>query len=149
MTGMTATPDPAPSPVSVLGLDHLNLRVADLERSLAFYCGVLGMREVRRNTRADGGVSLVALRAGNCVIFLQPSPGYGPPVDDKESGLDHYSLEIEAHDAAALEVHLRAHDVQIVTGPVKRWGGHGDGTSIYVRDPDGHEVELKQYNLGG
>ena len=146
---MTATSDNAPIPISVLGLDHLNLRVADLERALAFYGGVLGMREVRRNSRADGSVSFVALRAGNCVVFLQPSPGYTPPADDKDSGLDHYSLEIEAHDPEALAAHLRAHDVPIVTGPVKRWGGHGDGTSIYVRDPDGHEVGLKQYNLGG
>ncbi len=144
-----STSDSAPTPISVLGLDHLNLRVADLERALSFYGGVLGMREVRRNSRADGSVSLVALRAGNCVVFLQPSPGYAPPADDKDSGLDHYSLEIEAHDPEALAVHLRAHGVPIATGPAKRWGGHGDGTSIYVRDPDGHEVELKQYNLGG
>ena len=142
------TPSPA-GPISVLGLDHLNLRVADLDRALAFYSDVLGMREVKRNTRADGSVSLVALRAGNCVVFLQPSPGYIAPADDKDSGLDHYSLEIEAHDPEALADYLRAHNVQIVTGPVKRWGAHGDGTSIYVRDPDGHEVELKQYNLGG
>ena len=140
--------EPSPSPVSVLGLDHLNLRVADLEKSLAFYGGVLGMREVKRNQRADGSVSLVALRAGNCVVFLQPSPGYRAPADEKDSGLDHYSLEIEAQDPEALAAHLRSHNVEIVTGPAKRWGGHGDGTSIYVRDPDGHEVELKQYNLG-
>ena len=146
---MSAASPSATSPISVLGLDHLNLRVADLDRALTFYAGVLGMREVKRNTRGDGSVSLVALRAGNCVVFLQPSPGYSPPADEKDAGLDHYSLEIEAHDAAALAAHLRAHNVPIVTGPVKRWGGHGDGTSIYVRDPDGHEVELKQYNLGG
>jgi len=137
------------APISVLGLDHLNLRVADLDRSLAFYTRVLGLREVKRNTRQDGTVSLVALRAGNCVVFLQPSPGYQAPQDDKDSGLDHYSLEIEAHDPEALTAHLKAHDVPIVTGPAKRWGAHGDGTSIYVRDPDNHEIELKQYNLGG
>ena len=146
---MSAASHNATGPISVLGLDHLNLRVADLERAMGFYAGVLGMREVKRNTRADGRVSLVALRAGNCVVFLQPSPGYAPPADEKDSGLDHYSLEIEAHDPEALVAQLRAHNVQVVTGPAKRWGGHGDGTSIYVRDPDGHEVELKQYNLGG
>jgi hypothetical protein len=30
---------------------------------------------------------------------------------------------------------------------VRRWGAHGDGTSVYVRDPDGNHLELKQYNL--
>jgi glyoxylase I family protein len=141
--------DSSSTPISVLGLDHLNIRVADLDRSLAFYGGVLGMREVKRNTRADGSASLVAMRAGNCVVFLQPSPGYRAPADDKDSGLDHYSLEIEAQDPEALAAYLRSNNVHIVTGPAKRWGGHGDGTSIYVHDPDGHEVELKQYNLGG
>jgi glyoxylase I family protein len=134
--------------VSVLGLDHLNIRVADLERALGFYRDVLGMREVRRSTRADGSVSLLALRAGNCVVFLQPSPGYAPPADEKASGLDHYSLEIEAQDAAQLAARLRERGVRVVTGPAKRWGAHGDGTSVYVRDPDGHQVELKQYDLG-
>src|SRR5687768_17299202 len=151
MTSAAPTPDAAHShsPIGVLGLDQLDLRVADLDLALAFYAGVLGMREVRRNTRADGSVSLVALRAGNCVVFLQPSPGYAPPQDETQSGLDHYSLEIEAHDPEALAAYLWSRNVTIVTGPIKRWGGHGDGTSIYVRDPDGHEVELKQYNLTG
>jgi glyoxylase I family protein len=134
--------------VSVLGADHLNLRVADLDRALAFYGQRLGMKEVRRNTRADGSVSLVAMRAGNTVVFLQPAPGYRPPDDDRARGLDHFSLEIEATDPAALAAALRAAGVEVLEGPVKRWGAHGDGTSVYVRDPDGHHLELKQYNLG-
>jgi len=146
---MTPAPAREAAPISILGLDHLNLRVADLDRSLAFYTRVLGLREVKRNARPDGTVSLVALRAGNCVVFLHPSPDYKAPSDDKDSGLDHYSFEIEARDPESLAQHLKAHDVPIVTGPAKRWGGHGDGTSIYVRDPDTHEIELKQYNLGG
>ena len=131
--------------VSVLGLDHLNIRVADLERALGFYRDVLGMREVKRNRRDDGSVSLLALRAGNCVVFLQPSPGYTPPADEKASGLDHYSLEVEAQDGETLAALLRQRGVDVVRGPVKRWGAHGDGMSVYVRDPDGHQVELKQY----
>ncbi len=134
--------------VAVLGLDHLNIRVADLDRALGFYRDVLGMREARRSTRQDGSVSLLALRAGNTVVFLQPAPGYVPPSDPKAGGLDHYSLEIDAQDAGALAARLRAQGVEVVQGPVKRWGAHGDGTSVYVRDPDGHQVELKQYDLG-
>lgn len=130
--------------VSILGVDHLNLRVADLDRALAFYTGVLGLREIRRNRRADGGVSLLALRAGNAIIFLQPAPGYTPPPHG-QGGLDHYSLEIEPQDPERLAARLRARDVEIVQGPVGRFGAHGDGTSVYVRDPDGHQLELKQY----
>lgn len=134
--------------ISVIGIDHANLRVADLDRALRFYQGVLGMKELRRNTRADGSVSLLALRAGNAIIFLQPNPGYIPLEDPRKDGLDHYSLEVEMADPQALAAWLREQGVEIAEGPVKRYGAHGDGTSIYVRDPDGHRVELKQYNLG-
>jgi glyoxylase I family protein len=134
--------------VGVLGFDHLNLRVADLDRSLAFYAGLLGLKEARRTTRADGSVGLVALRAGNGVVFLQPAPGYRPPADAKQGGLDHFSLEIEATDPEALAARLREAGVEVLEGPVRRWGAHGEGTSVYVSDPDGHHLELKQYNLG-
>jgi glyoxylase I family protein len=137
------------SAVQVLGLDHLNIRVADLERAIAFYGGVLGMQVAQRNKRPDGSPSLVAMRAGNSVVFLQPAPAYVAPADHRTSGLDHYSLEIEATSPEALVERLKNAGVEIDEGPVKRWGGHGHGTSVYVRDPDGHRVELKQYNLGG
>ncbi len=134
--------------INVLGFDHLNLRVADLDRALRFYVGLLGLTEVRRNTRQDGNVSLLALRAGNTVVFLQPAPDYQPPADERQSGLDHFSLEIEAQDPPALADWLRQQGVEVLQGPVQRYGAHGEGTSVYVRDPDGHHLELKQYNLG-
>lgn len=134
--------------IQVIGFDHVNLRVADLERSLRFYRDLLGLREVQRNPRPDGSVSLLALRAGSAIIFLQPSPGYVPPEDQRQSGLDHYSLHVETQDPDALAAWLRAQGVMVVEGPVRRFGASGQGTSIYVRDPDGHRLELKQYNLG-
>src|SRR5215217_4280434 len=99
---MEASNSPAVAGVRVLGLDHLNIRVADLDRAIAFYGGVLGMQIAQRNRRPDGSPSLVAMRAGNCVVFLQPAPHYVPPADHAASGLDHYSLEIEATSAEAL-----------------------------------------------
>jgi glyoxylase I family protein len=136
--------------IRAIGVDHLNIRIADLDRALRFYKDILGLPEARRNTRPNGTVSLVALRAGNSIVFLQPSPGYTPLADAKQSGLDHYSLEIEPTPGGpeAFATWLREHDVPIDEGPVKRYGAHGDGTSIYVKDPDGHRIELKQYNLG-
>jgi catechol 2,3-dioxygenase-like lactoylglutathione lyase family enzyme len=133
--------------IGVTGIDHLNLRVADLERALRFYSGVLGLREVRRTTRPDGSPGLLALRAGNGLLFLQPAPDYRPPADRAASGLDHFSLEIEARSPDELVDRLRRAGVEIVEGSVKRFGAHGDGTSVYVADPDGHRLELKQYNL--
>ena len=134
--------------IRVVGLDHINIRVADLERALRFYTEVLGLHVVQRTTRKDGSPGLAALRAGTSIIFLQPSPGY-TPVEHAQSGLDHFSLEIEKFESpAAIEAYLKERRVDIVEGPVKRFAAHGDGTSIYVRDPDGHRIELKQYDLG-
>src|SRR5258708_38476118 len=133
--------------IRVYGFDHVNIRVADLDRALRFYTGVLGLQEIRRSTSREGKVSLLALRAGDSIIFLQPSPGYEPPDDHKQSGLDHYSLKIDLVDPQALLAALRDQHVEIVEGPVTRDGAHGKGTSIYVRDPDGHRIEIKQYNL--
>lgn len=150
---MTASDSVSAAPtaplVSVLGYDHVNLRVADLDRALRFYTGVLGLKEIKRSTRADGSPGLLALRAGNGIIFLQPTPGYTALSDHRQSGLDHYSLEIEVTDPTALAERLQRAGVEIIEGPVKRHGAHGYGTSIYVRDLDGHHLELKQYNLGG
>ena len=78
----------------------------------------------------------------------EPAPDFRPPGDDRAAGLDHYSLEIEATDPAALADRLRKAGVEVLEGPVKRWGAHGEGMSVYVRDRDGHHLELKQYNLG-
>src|SRR2546430_2072504 len=105
--------------IRVIGLDHINIRVADLDRAIEFYTGALGLHVVQRNRRRDGSPGLVALRAGGSIIFLQPSPGYAP-VDHGESGLDHYSLEIEKFESGeAFAAFLREKKVKIVEGPVK------------------------------
>ena len=132
----------------MLGVDHLNLRVADLERSLRFYQGLLGLREAQRN-RAAGRAGVAGRHAGGERRRLPPAgAGLPPPGGLARSGLDHFSLEIEAQDPATLAARLREAGVEVLEGPVQRWGAHGEGTSVYVRDPDGHHLELKQYNLG-
>jgi len=127
----------------LLGLDHVVLRVRDLEAALRFYCGALGCTEERRVE----AVGLYQLRAGAALIDLVPvdSPigrrGGGPPGREAHN-VDHFCLRIEPFDAEALGAHLRAHGVE--PGDVgERYGADGHGPSMYVRDPDGNVVELK------
>ena len=130
-------------PLAILGIDHVVLRVADLERALRFYCEVLGCT-VERRIEALG---LIQLRAGAALLDLVPvdSPlgraGGGPP-DPERRNVDHLALRIEPFDEAALRDWLERHGVE--PGDVgERYGAEGSGPSMYLRDPDGNVVELK------
>lgn len=129
--------------MKLLGLDHVVLRVRDLEAALGFYVGALGCSEERRLD----ALGLVQLRAGASLIDLVPvdSPlgkaGGGTP-DPAARNVDHFCLRIEPFDAGALAQHLRSHDIE--PGDVsERYGADGYGPSLYLRDPDGNVVELK------
>ncbi len=126
------TPPSTPG-FATLGLDHLVLRVADMDRALAFYCGVLGLREERRVER----IGLVQLRAGAAMVDLVPA------VDgERGRNLDHFALRIAPWRPDAIRAHLAAHGYA-TPEPALRYGAEGDGWSIYVDDPEGNTVELK------
>ncbi len=119
----------------ILGIDHVVLRVADLERAIAFYEGVLGAKVERRSE----SFGLVQLRAGRSLIDL-----IGAPAGEiKGAGnMDHFALRIEPFDEGAIRAHLEAHSIEV--GEVKtRYGAEGNGPSLYIEDPDGNTVELK------
>jgi catechol 2,3-dioxygenase-like lactoylglutathione lyase family enzyme len=119
------------------------LRIRDLERSLAFYCGVLGCREERRLD----SLGLVQLRAGSGLIDLVPVDGPlgragGPPPGEEGRNLDHFALQLERFEPDALRAQLAAAGLE--AGEVaERYGAEGTGPSLYLRDPDGNTVELK------
>lgn len=140
MPGDRPTPDGA---IRVRGLDHIVLRVTDLDRMIAFYGEVLGCPVERR----QDAIGLVQLRAGNALIDLVPvdgklgrEGGAAPGVGGRN--LDHLCLRVEPFDEAAIRRHLDAHGVR--AGPVEsRYGAEGEGPSIYLSDPEGNTVELK------
>lgn len=128
---------------AIRDIDHLVLRVVDLDAMLGFYCGVLGCTVERR----QDALGLVQLRAGRSLIDLVPITGPlgrrggGPPVPDGRN-MDHFCLRIEPWDEAAITAHLARHGIAPgETGT--RYGAEGDGPSIYIADPEGNTVELK------
>ncbi len=142
----TSSDDPVDSPVDIQGLDHVVIRVADLERALAFYRDALGCAEERR----IDGIGLVQLRAGASLIDLVPvdSPlgraggGAAPAAGAGGRNMDHFALQIASFDADAIRAHLLSHGIE--AGEVgRRYGAQGNGPSIYLLDPDGNTVELK------
>jgi catechol 2,3-dioxygenase-like lactoylglutathione lyase family enzyme len=125
--------------IQVAGLDHLVLRVADLDRAIRFYGDVLGCHVERRLDEPK----LVQLRAGASMIDLVPGSGAARS-EEAAAGrnLDHFAVRISTFDFQVLADHLRRHGVAV--GEVRRrYGAEGYGSSLYITDPDGNVVELK------
>lgn len=129
--------------IRIRELDHVVLRVVDLEAMLHFYCQVLGCAVERR----EDDMGLIQLRAGRSLLDLVPvdSPlgrtGGGRP-DHQAHNMDHFCLRVEPFDEAAIRAHLEAAGIR--AGPLhSRYGAEGKGPSIYVTDPEGNTVELK------
>ena len=126
------------SPISFKGIDHVVLRVTDIERSLAFYCGVLGLAL----ERIIDDLQIYQLRCGANLIDLQVAAPALPLAAREQRGMEHLCLMVDG-DFAAVRRHLATQGVPIVFGPTELYGATGFGTSVYVRDPDDHTLELK------
>lgn len=121
----------------ITDLDHLVLRVADMERSVAWYRDVLGLPAVRLEEWRRGEVPFVSVRVNDrTIIDLQVGEVTG-------TNVDHLALVVEGADLAALAASGRFGDVR---PPRSLFGARGQGWGIYVTDPDGHTVELRTYD---
>ena len=132
-----------PAPFALRGLDHVVLRVRDLEASRRFYLDVLGCAREKEQP----AIGLFQLRAGSALIDLVPVDGPlgargGPPPGPDARNLDHFALQIAPFDEGAIRAHLARHGVAVAEAG-RRYGAEGDGPSVYVADPDGNIVELK------
>lgn len=127
----------------ILRLDHLVLRVRDLDAMVRFYTGVLGCTLERRQEE----LGLYQLRAGASLIDLVTVDGQlgragGAAPGHEGRNLDHFCLRIEPFDPQALRTLLSSRGVD--PGDVaQRYGAEGEGPSLYLSDPEGNMVELK------
>ena len=132
-----------PHAINLAGIDHVVLRITELERALAFYTEVLGCTVARRRDE----LGLYHLQAGRSMIDLVPVDGKlgsagGAAPGAEGRNVDHFCLRVEPFDAAAIRAHLVGHGIDV--GDVaERFGAEGVGPSLYVTDPDGNVVELK------
>jgi catechol 2,3-dioxygenase-like lactoylglutathione lyase family enzyme len=120
-------------------LDHLALKVTDMDKTLHFYHQVLGLELLRASgPNAEGGRAAV-LQAGGQKLDLFSRPDFVSADKDKPVGMDHLCLIMEIASLEDLMAHLQQAEVEIFWGPVERHGS----TSVYVYDPDGVHVELR------
>jgi catechol 2,3-dioxygenase-like lactoylglutathione lyase family enzyme len=114
-------------------IDHVVLRVRDIDAMRRFYCEVLGAEHVAWRPQ----FRMSHLRAGSSMIDLVIAD---PPAEGRN--LDHFCLRVEPFDQEAIVAHLKRHGVEI--GPIRdRFGAEGNGISIYLTDPEGNTIELK------
>ena len=129
--------------ISIREIDHVVLRVSDIDAMRRFYCDVLGATHVAY--RPEFGMS--HLKAGRSMIDLITVDGTlgkaGGAAPGREGrNLDHLCLRVEPFDQEAIVAHLKRHGVAV--GEIRRrYGAEGNGVSIYVQDPEGNTVELK------
>ena len=120
----------------VSAFDHLVLNVGDVERSLAFYCGALGLQPVRVDEWRAGKIKFPSVRINSSTIIdLFSGPRGG-------SNVDHICLVVQPLDWQQV---IASGIFTLVEGPVGRFGARGNATSIYVQDPDANIVELRWY----
>jgi lactoylglutathione lyase len=121
---------------------HTMLRVGDLDRSIAFYTEVLGMRLLRRHDYPEGKFTLAFVgfqdEAEGAVIEL--THNWGVESYELGNGYGHIALEVPDAYAACDAIKARGGKVTREAGPMK----HGSTVIAFVEDPDGYKIELIQ-----
>ena len=121
---------------------HTMLRVGDLERSLSFYLGVLGMKLLRRRDYPEGKFTLAFVGYGpeSEQAALELTHNWETKSYQVGSGYGHVALEVEDAYAACAEIKQKGGVVTREAGPMK----HGTTVIAFVQDPDGYQIELIQ-----
>ncbi|HEX5094192.1 MAG TPA: lactoylglutathione lyase [Burkholderiales bacterium] len=119
---------------------HTMLRVGDMQRSVDFYTGVLGMKVLRTTDRPEQKYSLafVGYDDESRATVLELTYNYGVDRYDLGSAYGHVAIEVEDAARACEAVRARGGKVTREAGPVK------GGTSViaFVEDPDGYKIEF-------
>ena len=118
------------------------LRVGDLERSIAFYTEVLGMKLLRRQDYPDGRFTLafVGFAPESEQAVLELTHNWDTPRYELGDGFGHVAIAVPDACAACAEIKRRGGTVTREAGPMK----HGTTVIAFAQDPDGYKIELIQ-----
>ena len=120
--------------IEVAGIDHVVINVSDAERAMRWYQKHLGFEPERYGEWLSGKAPFLSMRVNEVtVIDLLET-------DRSGENVDHISFRI----TGSLE-DLATEDVEIVREFESVYGAMGWGPALYIRDPDGNVIELKQY----
>jgi catechol 2,3-dioxygenase-like lactoylglutathione lyase family enzyme len=128
--------------INIVAIDHVVLRVSDLERMVRFYVDVLGAKLEKEQE----DIGLYQLRVGASLVDLVPVDSKlgqmgGAAPGSQARNVDHVAFRVLPWDGDAILRHLNGHWIE---AEIKsRYGAEGDGPSIYLTDPEGNGLELK------
>lgn len=125
--------------VRITALDHIVLRVSDVERSLRWYTECLGLAPVRVEEWRAGECPVPSVRvSGETIIDL-----ISGEVNHKSRNLDHFCMVVSTDDLALVR---SSGKFEIVRDPdFELYGARGYADGLYIADPDGNEIELRAY----
>ena len=118
------------------------LRVGDLDRSISFYCDVLGMKLLRRKDYPSGEFTLAFVGYGDEKdhTVLELTYNWGKDSYELGNAYGHIALGVEDIYAACDTIRDQGGKISREPGPMK----HGTTVIAFVEDPDGYKVELIQ-----
>ncbi len=145
-------------------IEHIAIRVTDLDRSIAFYRDVMGLKPVGRRMLGDGAIEQVVFRVGEDILVLFYSHkaevvkrdgneplGVSETMQKKgeqkwRGGMDHIAFSLTEEDYHNVVRRVKEHGYKIHRGEEKNLGAFGVGYATYFYDPDHIEVEIKRYD---
>ena len=119
-------------------LDHVGLKVTDMDRTLDFYQR-LGLTILRTSGPNTDGLRSAVIQVGRQELNVFSHPDVVSSGKENPAGLDHFRLSVDATSVEDVIADLRQAGIDVVRGPVER----RDGTALFVHDPDGVRVELQ------
>ncbi len=129
-------------------MDHIVLNVEDDEKMIAFYEKVLLFPTERLEEYRSGQVPFPSVRLNaDTIIDLFPKKIWQASSHGGtgRENLNHFCIAMPKTRWTELMGRLEANEVPVEVGPVPRWGAHGEGTSVYFRDPEGNLIEARYY----
>jgi lactoylglutathione lyase len=128
-----------PTRPPIVGLSHIALYVHDMDKTLAFYKDFLGFAQPYSLTNKDGSLHLTWIKINDrqCIEIFP----------EAQAGSDRlYHVALETDDAVGMRDYLAAHGVKV---PDRVGKGKIGNLNYFIRDPDGHIVEIVQYMTNG
>ena len=121
---------------------HTMIRVGDLDRSIAFYTGILGMKVLRRKDYADGKFTLAFVGYGDEAdhTVIELTHNWDTPSYEIGNGFGHLAVAVPDAYKACEMVKAKGGKVTREAGPMK----HGSTVIAFVEDPDGYKIEFIQ-----